>query len=91
MRPSRTHPRVGWREKGGFGRPFFASRAQGRPATPGDTRTSSDARRKTCTVARCAARAPRPGARGHPDVHSRKTQDARLVLTYPIENSKFKT
>ena len=88
MRPSRTHPRVGWREKGGFGRPFFASRAQGRPATPGDTRTSSDARRKTCTVARCAARAPGPGAQGHSDVHSRKTQDARRKTSVDLSNRK---
>ena len=83
--------RVGWRERGGCGRPFL--RPESRPAVdhPG---YPDEIGRKTQDVhsrkMRCSSSGV-DGVRGRPDIHSRKTQDARLMLTYPIEKCRFRT
>ncbi len=79
--------RVGWRERGGFGRPFFASRAQARTAI---TRGYPDEiSRKTQDVLSRKMRCSISGARGPGTLGRTQSQDARLMLTYPIENSRF--
>ena len=78
--------RVGWRERGGFGRPFFASRVQVRD---GSSRGHPDEiRRKTQDVHSRKMRCSDSGARGPGTAGHTQSQDARRKINVDISNRK---